>query len=1558
MRTLNVRLMAICLGAMVLLGGGVHLWHWIEVRKLARAFERLSEDRISDEDLFGAETDTGTFKDLPPDKVKGLDEAIRLQHQCVGLEPRYREAQLRLGMLYAIKHSARPASNMLEEVFRTADDEMLQNNKENLRRARGSLINMYLQLNDPQSAREQFQRLIQDRERDKEPMDARLFDLLGRINVQDKKYEDACKSFRDAIKADPTFIDAYLHLADVDRVFLNRKAESDAVMLDMVTRKDKQGQVINGKSLPALQHYAIYLREQGKNELSLDWAKRILELNPENSVGLWIAGSYYLIKGEQFETAEDFLQRGIKAEPQPGLEGEKIRALTYRHMADVKLRRNKPDEAISVYKQGLVATRGSSQYAEVLFGLANLLTRLNRIPDAAKYIEELREFRDPRSQFSVAPARVAFLDAQLAFLKGDLAAAEPILKQIIPKLQDAPGIQAQSHIYLADCYRRKGDVKNEIVHYTEALKVDPRMVTSRYGLARAYERQGDLAAALEQYSRIPDRAAAFSAAQIMILMCTQQKDKEKRDWERVNKTLDEIEKNWMMSPGLAVLRAEVMLAKDDDSQAGARQAGDFLAQQTKVFANAQVWLALIRLSMHQAEKTSDANEKEKLWNQAADDVARAEQQLGDRVDLRTIRGELASRRKDPRLTELLKKLGENPDKLKEPERLFLWNYLAGLSMQAGDFELARSYYRLAAKQDSKNVIVRYLICDLNLRKWEKGQASELQELDTALAEIEQLGGRGAFWLYGKAVRTLVQSKYKDPDPQALLDAQEYLRQASANRRDWAMPAALAGKICEFQNEPDQALEYYLSAIRLGDRSNDVIRNTVKLLVPRNEIDKAKQLFDYLEQQKSPLLDEMSQQHELVLAARGDISKAATAIGKSVAADSRNDRDFLRQGQMYGILAKRLLLEELKASREEKPDPEIIQAKHKQMIEMGQLAVNSLLSARRLNPQFEETWASLVQLLVDVGRPDKAAQVVGEAEKALAGERASITLAACCQAVGAGYAVQANYATAAKASKEASEAGQTAATYLQKAQTKYEEAVKAAPHDARVSVLRQAATFFIKTNKSDRAETLLHQMIALQSSGKLVDVCWARRSLALILKDKGDFEHFSQGLALIDENLKSKAATLDDKRVRISFLLKDPRKAKMDEAIHDLEDLVKDASATAEDYFRLAQLYLQKGDWLSYVKCMPGALGTQKGGVQLRYLFAHIRTLLEKKELDDADKWLQVLEKPEKDGGACNLFDTIQLRAEYQVLRGNFRAGADLCMDFLNNSKPVAFLGDLGAKPLNRGLQLQLVAIAMEKFGDQLKAAGKVPEAADFMEKAETLFKSVRSAAAAGDIVFASFLARHDRFNECLDILEQCRDKCKPDDLIDFVPILVQSKKTDAGQYQRLEKILQSAAEKAGRPMNLLYALAQLHYRQGLYDQAAYDKSAVDYREMLAKDPKNFVAMNNLGLYLARSGRDLNEGLKLVNQGLAITGPLADVLDSRAVVYIYRKEFAKAMEDLAVAVKDQGNAEEYFHKAWACSQAGNRDEAAASFKEAVKKGLDRGNLDPHEFVVYDQLKNTL
>ena len=135
--------------------------------------------------------------------------------------------------------------------------------------------------------------------------------------------------------------------------------------------------------MAALQKYAYYLREQERFDEALVQAKRVLELAPEDPVGLWVAGCCYLAKG-QYKTAEDYLNRGIKA--------DKSDRAMYQVMADVKIHLGRHDEAMAVLRQGLENTKGTSAMRK-FSGTWSMRTSIDgKFDEAEKGIKELRDF--------------------------------------------------------------------------------------------------------------------------------------------------------------------------------------------------------------------------------------------------------------------------------------------------------------------------------------------------------------------------------------------------------------------------------------------------------------------------------------------------------------------------------------------------------------------------------------------------------------------------------------------------------------------------------------------------------------------------------------------------------------------------------------------------------------------------------------------------------------------------------------------------------------------------------------------------------------------------------------------------------------------------------------------------------------------------------------------------------------------------------------------------------------------------------------------------------------
>jgi tetratricopeptide (TPR) repeat protein len=88
---------------------------------------------------------------------------------------------------------------------------------------------------------------------------------------------------------------------------------------------------------------------------------------------------------------------------------------------------------------------------------------------------------------------------------------------------------------------------------------------------------------------------------------------------------------------------------------------------------------------------------------------------------------------------------------------------------------------------------------------------------------------------------------------------------------------------------------------------------------------------------------------------------------------------------------------------------------------------------------------------------------------------------------------------------------------------------------------------------------------------------------------------------------------------------------------------------------------------------------------------------------------------------------------------------------------------------------------------------------------------------------------------------------------------------------------------------------------------------------------------------------LDEAQDLIDRAATILGPLADVLDTRAVIRMARKEYALAVEDMILALSIDPTAVKYYHLAKAQALAGNEEEALEAWEKAEKMDIEIDSL---------------
>ena len=142
MPTLNVRLAAILLVSVIIVGGGVHLLHGFQVGRQANALkvasERAEKDRTEALAKAASATTADEKTDAKSDAAKDLADAVKLLRDYVFLS-RDRRAELHLGTLYVESGMLRQACDCLEEGLRKSDDAKPPLSPDEIREARWKL---------------------------------------------------------------------------------------------------------------------------------------------------------------------------------------------------------------------------------------------------------------------------------------------------------------------------------------------------------------------------------------------------------------------------------------------------------------------------------------------------------------------------------------------------------------------------------------------------------------------------------------------------------------------------------------------------------------------------------------------------------------------------------------------------------------------------------------------------------------------------------------------------------------------------------------------------------------------------------------------------------------------------------------------------------------------------------------------------------------------------------------------------------------------------------------------------------------------------------------------------------------------------------------------------------------------------------------------------------------------------------------------------------------------------------------------------------------------------
>ncbi len=882
----------------------------------------------------------------------------------------------------------------------------------------------------------------------------------------------------------------------------------------------------------------------------------------------------------------------------------------------------------------------------------------------------------------------------------------------------------------------------------------------------------------------------------------------------------------------------------------------------------------------------------------------ATKDLGDRVDLRLQRARIVALRKGAGVSAALEAIAQGIDAFSKDDRKTLLNGLALEFIRLQEYQSAGRLWIRLAEDDPNNMDLRLTLLD---GAFQTGDRDQIESNIKRIQSIE--GDEGLLGRYCQ-VRYLIWKAQRETDlgrrESLRISARDLLGELQTRRQDWSvLPLALAelaeqelaqGKLTDDEKRTLQEtiVSHYLRAIDLGQHRSALVRRAVELLFALGRGNDALLLFNRI-----PVESQLA----------GDLGRAATRI-------ALENRDFQRAEE----IARRSVAANPANFQERIWLVQVLLASGRQA--EGEVELRAAVDLAKTDP---DRWLTLVQYLISTKQSDKAEKAAREAQASLDGPRAPLALAQCAELMGKGY--------------EGTNDDKVKAWYGE-ARGWYEKARSAAPDD--YTIVRRMTDFLIRTRQNDLAETQLAEVLKSSNSPDMVG--WARRTLALMFASSGDPKKVIQALesmnsvASASPDDRSKPVDYEDLRVlaRVLDAQKTPEHRK--QAIKVLTTLINKNQSVPEDRYLLARIQDVDGDWPSakeqYRELVLRTENPRDMETLTRrplYIAQFANGLIRHRvagdtaDLAEASDLIDKLRRIQPDS-----FGLLLLEVDLHRARNQTDQAVKLIEDFAargNSSFPIrATLAELA-----------------ERFGR--------------LELAERIFRELGgSPAPRGKLMLASFLGRHGRAKESLDICEPLWESSTELDLVAATCIealLPAGGSPDPELMAKVASWFDKALAKSADSTTLLVGLGNLRERQGRY-QDAQDL----YSRAIKLGDKAGISLNNLAWLVSLKDGKGKEALDLIDQAIALKGPLPDFLDTRGVIYLRSGDNQRAITDLENAVAADPAPTKFFHLAQAYLEINNKEKAKQSLENARGKGLVLDGLHPLEQPNLRKLMNEL
>jgi tetratricopeptide (TPR) repeat protein len=885
--------------------------------------------------------------------------------------------------------------------------------------------------------------------------------------------------------------------------------------------------------------------------------------------------------------------------------------------------------------------------------------------------------------------------------------------------------------------------------------------------------------------------------------------------------------------------------------------------------------------------------------QAMERWKKVSQQFGDQPGLRLDKADiLIQQYKDQQDKEPLKhelaSLTTGIDSWTPQQKIELWSGMAGRYLNMGMMDEARQYLTLAADAQPDELPLRLALFSLAHDAGDEAGMKEAQE------KILKIVGdtNDSSYLYAEARRRLSQVRRGRAGVETLPAIRALVNQALQQRPEWFELHALLGELEVLSNNATAALKHYDRAEELGRPTPSAAAAHIKLLCMNGRYVDASKLLDRIpETARQALLGPL---YAEILFRSSETDEALKQAKAATEADPKNAQNQYWYGQLLA-----------RSSQAQSVTPE------RRTAIMGD-AIKAMEQAVALQPEFVDAWFALINYQLMQKNEAQAQKVLRDAQLALNGDNLQLFL-------GRSYEMLHRWFDA---------------------ETMYRQIYEAAPDD--LSRAQQLAAFYTgpiyqRPDRAIKAAPLINQILKAGADKKVPpndpNLLWARRKAALMLSMTNDYQSMKNAENLLASNSQDGSLLIEDKLAMADILAKRPEPESRLKAIRLLEEVSKVQPLNEPAEISLGELYFAVGsNWTKYRDQMTKTVGKFPNSVDARSAFA--RRLLargDKASLDEAARQITKMREI-----APNAPATFELTVR---LAGKLGKQQQVRNELISRMPKVADIKDLDEAQA-RGIAGY--ATLLVELGD--------------LNSAEKLYTDLATRVPAMSFELAKFLGEYRDPQKCFDKLQELYKPANVNDVLAVALSVARSKRDKIGdKYDAdIQRWLDAGLRENPDSITLLVTQADL------YDlQKKYDEAAGVYRKLLArqdlKDIRRAVVLNNLAFLLAlldssKTGGD--DALNLVNEAASIMGPNSDILDTRAIVLISRKDYKGAIADLELVVTDNPTASKYYHKARAHYLAGENKAAVDAWVKAEALGLNKDALNRMEHEQYDDLKQKI